>query len=570
MATTPSTINDAKALNPGSKPHQNASRAILRGMLNRWTLSAVLTALFFALPIMVVVGSLFLPPSELWAHLADTVLSDYLLNTLGLVVGVSIGVLIIGVSTAYLISHYQFPGHRLFEWALLLPLAMPAYIIAYTWTGLLDFSGPVQALLRDLTGWGYGDYWFPPIRSLGGAIAMMTLVLYPYVYMLARVSFMEQPQSLFDAARSLGASPHERFWRIAMPMARPAIFTGLSLALMETLADYGTVQYFGLATFTTGIFRVWYGMDDGVAALQLSSLLLFIVFSVILLEAWSRRKVRFYQSAGSSKHRIRLKLSGKQATAASLVCGLPILLGFALPAIQLTVWSITTAEEGINSRFFTLTGNSLLLAAITAVLAILLAVFLSYSRRLHPTRTVRGSIRVASMGYAIPGTIIAVGVMIPFAWIDNTVDQWLRATFGISSGLLLSGTLVALIFAYLVRFLAVSVNAVNSGLGRINPTMDDAGRSLGLTPLGVVHRIHLPLMKGTLLSAGLLVFVDVLKELPATLILRPFNFNTLAVRAHEMAADERLADAGLPALMIVAVGILPVILLSRAISHGKK
>lgn len=538
-------------------------------MVNRWTLSAVLTALLFALPIVVVVGSWLLPPSDLWAHLAETVLSDYLLNTFWLVLGVSVGVLLIGVSTAYLISHYRFPGHSIFEWALLLPLAMPAYIIAYTWTGLLDFSGPVQTALRDLTGWGYGDYWFPPIRSLGGAIAMLTLVLYPYVYMLARVSFMEQPQSLFDAARSLGASAGERFWRVALPLARPAIFTGLSLALMETLADYGTVQYFGISTFTTGIFRVWYGMDDSVAAIQLSSLLLFIVFSLIMLEAWSRRKIRFYQSTGSSRHRIKIKLSGKAARTATFICALPILLGFLLPAMQLLIWSLTTADEGFTSKFLGLTGNSILLAVVTALLAIVLAVFLSYSRRLNPTRTVRTSIRVASMGYAIPGTIIAVGVMIPFAWLDNTLDQWLRESFGISSGLLLSGTVAALVFAYLVRFLAVSVNSVNSGLGRISPTMDDAGRSLGLSPLGVIHHIHLPLMKGTLLSAGLLVFVDVLKELPATLILRPFNFNTLAVRAHEMAADERLADAGLPALMIVAAGILPVILLSRAISHHK-
>lgn len=536
-------------------------------MINRWTSSAVLTALLFALPVLVVGGALLLPPSELWDHLFATVLNDYLLTTLWLVLGVSVGVLFIGVGTAYLVSHYEFAGRRLFEWTLLLPLAMPAYIIAYTWTGLLDFSGPVQTALREVTGWGYGDYWFPPIRSLGGAIAMMTLVLYPYVYMLSRVAFLEQPQSLFDAARSLGASQQRRFWTIALPMARPAIFTGLSLALMETLADYGTVQYFGLSTFTTGIFRVWYGMDDSLAAVQLSAVLLVLVFSLILLEYWSRRKIRFYQVTGTSEQRHRLSLKGKSATLATLACSAPILLGFLLPALQLGWWAGTTADTGFDARFIKLTGNSLMLAAITALLAVMLAVFLGYSRRLQSGPLVNSAVRIASLGYAIPGTIIAVGVMLPFAWIDNAVDSWLRDQFGVSSGLLLSGTLIALIFAYLVRFLAVSVNAVNSGLERINPTMDDAARSLGLTPSGVIWKVHLPLMRGTLLTAGLLVFVDVLKELPATLILRPFNFNTLAVRAHEMAADERLADAGLPALMIVAAGIIPVILLSRAISH---
>ncbi|HBS26592.1 MAG TPA: iron ABC transporter permease [Gammaproteobacteria bacterium] len=524
---------------------------------------AVFIALLVSLPVLIIVASLFTPFSDVWTHLLETVLWDYLSNTLRLVAGVSLGVLSIGVTTAWLVARYHFPGRALFAWALLLPLAMPAYIIAYTWTGVLDYAGPLQTGLRESFQWQNGDYWFPEIRSLGGAICMLSLVLYPYVYMLARIAFAELPPAAYEAARSLGAGSWRRFTRVALPLARPAIVTGLSLALMETVADYGTVQYFGVSTFTTGIFRVWFGMGESAAAMQLSTLLLMIVLTLILLERWSRREARHFQSGRRSMTHTPERLQGNWGWLAFFACLLPILLGFLLPALQLIQWSLETAEESLNAEFLTLALRSLSLAGTAALITVILAVVVGYARRLHPNIAVRTSAQIASLGYAIPGAVIAVGVILPFAWLDNQVDGMMRNYFGFSTGLLLSGSILALLFAYAVRFLAVSLQSVETGLARIKPSMDDAARSLGESPTGVLRRVHLPLLRGSLLAALLLVFVDVLKELPATLILRPFDFNTLAVRAYEMASDERLADAGLPALLIVAIGILPVIFISR-------
>lgn len=529
----------------------------------------ILIGLLISLPVLVVLGFVLQPFNENWQHLYDNLLGEYISNSLLLMLGVTVGVLSMGIITAWLTSTCEFPGRRILSWSLLLPLAIPAYIIAYTYTGVLDFAGPVQSQLRDWFGWRYGQYWFPEIRSIGGAIAMLSLVLYPYVYMMARAAFLEQSVSVLEASRTLGNTPLQGFFRVALPLARPAIITGLSLALMETLADYGTVQYFGVTTFTTGIFRTWYGLDDSVSAAQLASLLLSFVAVLILLERYSRRKARFHSTSNKEHRGHRYQLSGWRAFWATLSCSLPVVFGFLIPAAQLLYWTLTTAQYTFTEDFIVLTGNSVMLAGVAAVVAVCLALLLSYAKRLLGTPMVKGSVAVASMGYAVPGTVIAVGVMLPFAWIDNTVDQWLRDNFDVSSGLLLSGTIFALIFAYTVRFLSVSIQAVDAGLGKIKPSMDDAGRSLGLSPFEVLRKIHLPIMKGTVLTALLLVFVDVLKELPATLILRPFNFNTLAVRAYEMASDERLADAGAPSLMIVLAGIIPVILLSKAIAKAR-
>lgn len=534
-----------------------------------WDMSILGVALLMAVPVLVIASFVLQPVNDNWHHLAENLLADYVINSVLLMIGVTFGVLSIGVTTAWLTSMCEFPGRKLFTWTLLLPLAIPAYIIAYTYTGMLDFEGPLQSMLREWFGWGYGDYWFPEVRSLGGAMLMLSLVLYPYVYMLARSAFLEQSICVLEVSRTLGNSPTTSFFRVALPLARPAIVTGLSLALMETLADYGTVQYFGVSTFTTGIFRTWFGMGDSVSAAQLSGMLLGFVFMLIMLERWSRSRARFHHTSNKYSEIRRYRLQGIMKYLAFAACLLPVLLGFLLPALQLLTWVFTTAEESINWSFFTLTWHSLLLASVSAIVAVLLALILAYGKRLRPTPLIEGSVRAAAMGYAVPGTVIAVGVLIPFAWLDNTIDGWMRETFDISTGLLLSGTIAALVFAYTVRFLSVSIQAVESGLGKIKPSMDDAGRSLGLKPMGVLRKIHLPIMKGTVLTALLLVFVDVLKELPATLILRPFNFNTLAVRAYEMAADERLPDAGAPALMIVLAGIIPVILLSMAISRSR-
>ena len=550
----------------------SATTAVFRTPLRRpdaWTLGIAGIALTMALPVLVVFGFVFHPAEDVLRHLAETVLADYVVNSAILMLGVSAGVLTMGITTAWLTSLCDFPARRFFTWALLLPLAFPAYIIAYTYTGLLDFTGPVQTQLREWFGWRYGDYWFPPVRSIGGAVAMLSLVLYPYVYMMARAAFLEQSHGVMEVARTLGNGPWRAFFLVALPLARPAIVTGLSLALMETLADYGTVQYFGVTTFTTGIFRTWFGLGDKAAAAQLAAMLMGFVLALILLERWSRRRARFHHSGRKQTEAHRYRLRGWRKWLAFAACLMPLLAGFLIPAAKLLDWALTTASSGLDGRFVELTLNSLVLAAVAAVIAVALALVMAYGKRLRPNAAVSLGVRLASMGYAVPGTVIAVGVMLPFAWIDNGIDAWMRSTFDVSTGLLLSGTLAALLFAYTVRFLSVSIQAVEAGLGKIRLSMDDAARSLGRSPMAVLRDVHVPLMRSTVLTALLLVFVDVLKELPATLILRPFNFNTLAVRAYEMAADERLADAGAPALMIVAAGILPVMLLSRAIGSGR-
>jgi iron(III) transport system permease protein len=535
-----------------------------------WRLGVYLIALTLSVPVLTVFGYVFYPAGEIWGHLARTVLQDYVVNSLLLMLGVGIGTLTMGVTTAWLVSTCEFPGRRIFEWAQLLPLAMPAYIIAYTYTGMLAFEGPVQGQLRDWFGWSWGDYWFPEVRSLGGAIAMLSLVLYPYVYLMARAAFLEQSVAALEVSRTLGRGPWGGFFSVALPLARPAVVTGLSLALMETLADYGTVQYFGVDTFTTGIFRTWFGLGEPAAAAQLAALLMTFVFALILLERWSRRQAQFHNTGTRHGALPRFRLSRARAAIATLACLAPIAFGFLLPAAQLGAWAVRTAPRTVDASFLALVGNSLMLAALAAVLAVLLALIIAYGQRLRPSPGISLAVRVAGMGYAIPGTVIAVGVMLPFAAIDNTIDAWARATLGISTGLILSGTLVALLFAYTVRFLAVSLNAVEAGLGRISPTMDDAARSLGLRPRQVLREVHVPILRGTVLAAALLVFVDVLKELPATLILRPFDFNTLAVRAFELASDERLADSSMAALAIVGAGIIPVIMLSRSISRARE
>ncbi|MET0004901.1 MAG: iron ABC transporter permease [Candidatus Thiodiazotropha sp.] len=537
--------------------------------LNGWSVAVLSLALLLAVPVIVVLSYLFEPAGEVWRHLADTVLQDYVINSLLLMVGVAIGVLLLGVSTAWLTSMCQFPGRSVFEWALLLPMAIPAYIIAYTYTGLFDFAGPVQTMIREWTGWGYGDYWFPEIRSIEGAALMLALVLYPYVYLLSRAAFLGQSICVLDVSRTLGNGPWRTFFTVALPLARPAIVAGLSLALMETLADYGTVQYFGVSTFTTGIFRTWYGLNNAAAAAQLSAMLLLVVFALIILEKISRKQARYHHTSQRHQALTRFELNARQSVMAFLICSGALLFGFILPAGQLLWWALTTAEENLDSRFLNLITHTIVLAGTASLLALMLALLLGYGKRQQKSWSTLFAVRLAGMGYAIPGTVIAIGVMIPFAAFDNVLDSWAREQFGWSTGLLLSGTLIALVFAYLVRFLAVSLQTVEAGLGKIRPTMDEVARSLGTGSGEIVRRVHIPMLKGSLLTALLLVFVDVLKELPATLILRPFNYNTLAVRAYELASDERLADASYAALTIVVVGILPVILLSRTITRSR-
>ena len=534
-----------------------------------WRPTIVLTSLILSVPILTISVSVLEPPSENWKHLKDTILFEYLGNSLLLTFGVGIGVLIIGVSTAWLTVMCRFPGKSFFVWLLLLPMAMPAYIVAYTYTGMFDFAGPVQTAIRDLTGWGYRDYFFPQIRSMGGAMVMLSLVLYPYVYLLSRATFLEQSAGVIEVSRTLDCTPWTVFYLVALPLARPAIVAGLSLALMETLADYGTVAYFGLSVFTTGIFRTWFGLGDYSASAKMAAFLLFFVFTLIIMERVSRKKAQYHNSSGKLTRFSEYELKGPKAFLAFVCCSLPVFLGFLLPMSQLVIWAAQTWRDMIDERFFDLIRNSFLLGFGAAMISVILGLFLAYGKRIFPGKITIISVRTASIGYAIPGTVIAVGVIIPFAWLDGSIDSFMRSNFGISSGLIFSGTIFALMFAYVVRFLALSLQTVESGLGKIKSSMEDASCSLGCSHQETLFNIHIPLMKSSTITALMIVFVDVMKELPATLILRPFDFNTLAVRTFELASDERLADSSTAAITIVLVGLFPVIYLSKIISKSR-
>lgn len=532
--------------------------------------AALLIALLTGLPVASVGFNLLLGgTSTTWSHLASTVLPEYVANSLTLCAGVGLGVAVVGVTTAWLTAMHDFPGRRFFEWALVLPLAVPAYVMAYVYTDFLQFVGPVQTTLRELFGWEYGDYRFPDIRTLPGAILMFVFVLYPYVYLLARTAFLERAGGVLEAARTLGTGPWRAFFTVSLPLARPAIAAGVALALMETLADYGTVAYFAVNTFTTGIYRAWFSLGDRVASAQLAAILLGFVLLLVALERSTRGRARYHNT--SSRHRPPPgRLHGLAGLAALLACLTPLLLGFLLPAGLLLRMAVGEGDAQFGERFVMLARNSLTLSGITALLAVALAVLLAYSARLSKTFVAQGLNRLVGLGYAVPGTVIAVGVLIPVTRLDNWLaGQW-ESAFGTNPGLLLTGGIAALIYAYLARFLAVALQTVEASLSKITPSMDDAARSLGLGQGATLRRVHVPILRSSLFTAALLVFVDVMKELPATLVMRPFNFDTLATQAYTLAADERLTEASTAALAIVAVGLLPLIALSRQISRARK
>lgn len=537
----------------------------------RWlTWWSVLIAATVAVPVVSVGSSLFAPSTgETWAHLAATLLPEYVVTSLVLCAGVGTGVALMGVGAAWLITHMDFFGRRHFEWLLVLPLAMPAYVMAYTYTDLLQYAGPVQSALREAFGWTRADYRFPDVRSTGGAVAMFICVLYPYVYMLARTAFLERGGGVMEAGRSLGLTPWASFLRLSIPMARPAIAAGVALALMETLADYGTVSYFAVQTFTTGIYRAWFSLGDRAAAAQLSMCLLGFVLLVLALERGSRGRARYHGTSLRRQPPRGARLRGWRAALAFAACCVPLLVGFLLPSGVLLHMALTEGDAQFGARFFELSRNSLVVSGLTAVIAVLLALLVAYARRLDPSPIARLSHAAAGMGYALPGSVIAVGVLIPVARLDNALVQWLRQSYGWDVGLLLTGSIAALVFACVVRFLASALQTVDSALHRVTSHMDDAARSLGLTPARTLRQVHVPLLRRGLLTAGLLVFIDVMKELPATLVMRPFNFDTLATQAYRLASDERLAEASTASLAIVVVGLLPMIVLCRQIAKDR-
>ena len=531
-------------------------------------LLATLLALGLMLPVITILFRLLrFDAGPTWTHLTATVVPESASNSIGLALGVGVGVALVGVATAWLTALYEFPGRRLFDWALILPLAMPAYVMAYAYTDLLQYVGPVQSALRQHFGWSAGDYWFPDIRSLPGAILMFVCVLYPYVYLLVRTQFLERAARMQEAARMLGLTPRQAFWRVSLPLARPAIAAGVTLALMETLADYGTVAYFALPTFTTGIYRAWFSLGDRQVAAQLAGLLLLGIMALLALEKAARGRARYDPPDVHGRRRERLR--GGRATGALVICLMPVTLGFLVPAGLLLHRILTDDDARLGSAFPMLATNSFVLGGLTALIAVALALLFCYHLRLVPSLAARLRNRVINLGYAVPGAVIAVGILIPLTRLDHALGALWQALTGQAPGLILTGGIAGLIYAYLVRYMAAAMQGVESALLRITPSMDEAARTLGAGPWRTLHSVHMPMLRGSLLTAGLLVFVDVMKELPATLVLRPFNFETLATQTYRLASDERLAEASPTALAIVAVGLLPLLIISWQIARGR-
>ncbi len=527
-----------------------------------WTVCALAAAILTSLPLLTIFAISFWPGEEgTLARLWNTVLPGYLFTTAKLVFGVACGVLVLGTTTAWLITACDFPGRWVFNHLLLMPMAMPAYLIAIVYIELLDFAGPIQSALRHLCGWSSAqDYWFPQITSLGGAIVLLSLVLYPYVFLMARTAFGEQAGRWLEVGQSLNLTPVHSFFRIVLPLARPAIVSGLLLAVMETVGDFGLVQLFSVNTFTVGIYNTWFGASNLVDAARLASGLLVLMLLLISLEYITRQKKRYVQPAGAPPSRRRL---GKMAGAvACFWCALPLFFGFVLPFFLQLYWCWNGFGEIRTQTFLADAANSLLLGGATAFSALVVALVLAYGRRLAPSALLNAAIRMATMGYALPGPVVALGVLVPFAWCDRRLIAVVEGLWGYHPGYVLSGSVFILVFALLVRFMAMSFGNIEAGLGRISPRCDDAARMLNTGPSTILCRIHLPLLQSSMFTAILLVVVEVMKELPATLMLQPFNFSTLATRVFSYASEEMYKQASLWSVAIVAAGIIPIFIIN--------
>ncbi|BDW83314.1 iron ABC transporter permease [Erythrobacter sp. Dej080120_24] len=533
--------------------------------LDRWTSGALALAALAALPILAILVSAPSGGMEAIAHLARTVLARYTGNTMLLMVLAGSIAAVVGTGTAWLVAAARFPGRRLFAWALVLPLAVPAYIAAYIYADLFDFAGPVQTALRGATGWESGDYWFPEIRSLPGGAFVLGIVLYPYVYLLARAGFAAQSQSQFRAARSLGATPSRAFWRVALPAARPAIAGGLALVLMEVLADFGVAEYFAIPSFSTGIFRSWLAMGDKQAALKLAAIMLIFVIGLIVIEARTRsgRTSGKDTLAVGRRDEALIVLSPVGKALATMACALPVLLGFGIPAGALVWMAGSDAALSAMGDLAHYISGSLWLGIATSITCLVAGIVLAFAKARSNSSATSAAIRVSTLGYALPGALLAVGLLAPLGAVDVGLTRFARDSLGHTGGLILTGTSVVLVYALSVRFLTVAFNSIDGGLSRIPPSLDAAARSLGAGPRRVLARIYIPLLSPSLAAAAALVFIDTLRELPATLILRPFNLETLATRTYRLASDERLVEASIPALILLAAGLIPVLLLTR-------
>jgi iron(III) transport system permease protein len=535
-----------------------------------WSIAALILSLIALAPLIAIAVIAFQPSGDTWPHLIANVLPGAVRRTLLLMLGVGVLTLVIGTGTAWLVTMYRFPGRRAFQWLLLLPLAMPTYIIAYCYLELFDYSGAVQTSMRGLFGWQNAqDYWFPDIRSLGGAIFVMSAVLYPYVYITARASFIAQSVCVIEASRTLGRSASETFWQIALPLARPALAAGVALALMETLNDIGAVEFFGVRTLTVAVYDTWLERGSLAGATQIACVMLVFVFALLALERALRHGRQFHHTTGKYRDLPEDTLSGAKGTLAALACVVPLLVGFILPGYVLVGDAIVHISSGLSPEFWQAALHSLALAFAASVLGVAFAVVLAYGRRQTRSKLVHVASFVPAISYAVPGTVLAIGLLIPLAGLDNTIDGAMRSLFGVSTGLVFSGTAFAIVLAYTIRFLAASLGAVESGLSKISRNIDAAGRTLGATVSDMLWTVHLPLLRPALGAAAMLVFVDSMKELPATLLLRPFNFDTLATQVFTLASLYRYEEAGLSALTIVLVSLAPVLLLHGIIARSR-
>lgn len=556
-------LQNAPKLNPFRRVNGQARREVTW----HWLALVLPVAALVLLPLLSIIVMSLSPSENIWPHLLATILPRSIRDTFLLMGGVGVLSLFIGTGAAWLVTMYDFRGRNFFDWALLLPLAMPTYMIAYCAVDLLEYSGPVQTGLRGLFGFADSrDYWFPNIATLPGAIIVMALVLYPYVYLAARASFMQQSVRVLEVSRTLGCTPFGAFRSVGLPLARPALIAGLVLALMECLNDYGAVAYFGVETLTASVYSTWLERSNLGGAAQIATLMLFIVIALLFVEQKARSQQKYYSPTGHSQQLPVIRLAGLGQLVAIGACAVPFILGFALPFLVLLNASVRFIDFVWTETFWRAAGFSVLLASLTAVLAVSVALLLSYGKRVTAHPWLRQVNWLAGMGYAIPGAILAIGILIPLAKIDNMINTLMVGNFGISTGLILSGSLVALLFAYLVRFLAISLGTVEAGFQKISPNLDGAARTLGRSGGSTFSSVLLPIMRPHIAAAALLVFVDTMKELPATLLLRPFNFDSLATLVFEFASREEFEEAGLAGLTIVAVGLVPLLILNRTVS----
>lgn len=529
-------------------------------MIISWRFVPFFIAGLVLVPVSVVVFSLFSPADDVWQHLVETTLSRLLINTFWLALGVVAGTALLGVSLAWFTAVYEFPGRKFFSWALLLPLAMPAYVTAFIALGLFDFTGPVQTGLRVLLG---GDLpWFPDIRSRLGVIVVMTLAFYPYVYLLARNAFMTQGKRSIEVAQSLGFNRRQGFYKVALPMARPWIAGGIMLVLMETLADFGTVAVFNYDSFTTAIYKAWFSMFSLTAASQLASLLVVFAFILIFLEQQFRSRMHFSETKRTQKS-ARIQLCGWHKRFVLSYILAVLFFAFILPIGQLTVWTISSFAQGFDARYIDFLWHSLSLSALSALVICMIAVLVAYSARRYPSSLMHFSVRAATIGYALPGAVLALGIFIPVTWLDSQISDLILEVFQIEVGLIMQGTLITVLIAYVIRFLAVGHFSVDSAMHRITRNIDEAAIGLGLSGWSLIRRIHLPILKSGIFTAIALVFIDVMKEMPITLMTRPFGWDTLAVRIFEMTSEGEWEQAALPALTLVVAGLVPIIFFMR-------